>query len=151
MELLEERRYSVLAEPEWNELLRMSGVSPAYLRQILRKTGLPMSVLVEGVRQTDLGELERTLLALESEYRASERPGRQACRAAVIAARDRARFVARNPKTPESKRNLKQEMILWMQVWLENPGAFPNWVTLRKRVLGCAPKPPAIEFQSTRR
>jgi hypothetical protein len=141
MELLEERQYSLLADQEWKELLRESGVSPGYLREILRDTGIPMSVLVEGVRQSDLNELERTLLALESEYQIADRVRKQECRAEVIVARDRSRFIARNPKTPEAKKDLKREMILWMQTWLENPGAFPKWVALRKRLLNRAQTP----------
>ncbi len=113
-------------------------MSASYLRQILRETSIPMSALVEGVRQGDLVELERTLLALEAEYRASDREGKQACRAEVIAAKNRAHFVARKVKTPEAKKATKEEMILWMLTWLENPGAFPQWVSLRKRVLGRA-------------
>ena len=34
-----------------------------------------------------------------------------------------------------SVRQLKEEMIGWMLVWLEDPGSFPTWVTLWKRKL----------------
>ena len=55
-ELLHDRRYSILAEQQWKELLRETGVSASYLRQ----------------------------------------------------------------------------------TWLENPGAFPKWVSIRKRVISRA-------------
>jgi hypothetical protein len=48
----------------------------------------------------------------------------------VITAKDHARLAMR--KTNEEKRALKEEMILWMLTWLENPGVFPIWVALRK-------------------
>jgi hypothetical protein len=51
----------------------------------------------------------------------------------VIAAKDRARFIARNPKTPPDKQAQKNEMAQWMLVWLENPAVFPAWVEIRKR------------------
>jgi hypothetical protein len=54
---------------------------------------------------------------------------RRAIRPLVITARDHARLAARrNQASP-----LKQEMILWMNTWLENPEAFSLWVALRKQ------------------
>jgi hypothetical protein len=51
----------------------------------------------------------------------------------VIAAKDRARFVARHPRTAPEKREQKEEMTQWMLVWLENPEVFPAWAEARKR------------------
>jgi hypothetical protein len=51
----------------------------------------------------------------------------------VIAAKDRARFVTRNPKSSPDKKAQKDEMAQWMLVWLENPEVFPGWVEIRKR------------------
>jgi len=48
------------------------------------------------------------------------------CRRQVIAAKDRAKFLARHK--PE-----KEEMAQWMLVWLENPEVFPAWVDARKK------------------
>jgi hypothetical protein len=48
----------------------------------------------------------------------------------VIAAKDHARFASRK----EEKRPEKEEMILWMLTWLENPPVFPEWVRLRRAV-----------------
>ena len=51
----------------------------------------------------------------------------------VIAAKDRARFLGRNPKASPEKKAQKDEMAQWMLVWLENPEVFPAWVEIRKR------------------
>jgi len=53
----------------------------------------------------------------------------------VIAAKDRARFLAGNPKTAPEKQAEKKEMAQWMLVWLENPEVFPAWVDARKRAM----------------
>lgn len=135
-ELLRQRSYRVIDESAWTELRRDAGLSESYLKKNLRELGAPMSVLVDGVRQSTLPELEETLLALESEYQAGDRDRKRACRRQVIQARDHARFVLRSPRTTEQKKAEKEEMVLWMQTWLENPGAFPQWVAIRKRVTG---------------
>jgi len=91
---------------------------------------------VEGVRQDSFEELERTLMAIDREYAqawaAGGRERARACRRLVILAKDHARWALRNPKTPPEKKAGKEEMILWMLTWLENPGAFATWLGLRK-------------------
>jgi hypothetical protein len=52
----------------------------------------------------------------------------------VIAAKDRARFTSRNPRCSPEKRAVKEEMVQWMLVWLENPAVFAAWVEARKRL-----------------
>ncbi len=52
----------------------------------------------------------------------------------MIAAKDRAKFLAGNARTAPEKRADKEEMAQWMLVWLENPEVFPSWVEARKRV-----------------
>jgi hypothetical protein len=78
--------------------------------------------LVEGVRQSSLEELERTLLALLACDRA-------AARRLVIEAKDHARLAQRRGAD-------KEEMIRWMLTWLETAEAFPVWLRLRKNQLG---------------
>ena len=99
------------------------------LRQILRACGKPLSPFVEGVRQSTFEELERTLIALGKEYESADARRRRSIRAVVITARDHARLAARRPESAPAK----NEMVLWMNTWLENPGAFPLWVDLRKK------------------
>ncbi|HWR52434.1 MAG TPA: hypothetical protein VN428_15085 [Bryobacteraceae bacterium] len=73
------------------------------------------------MRQSGFEELERTLAALVECDRA-------AARRLVIEAKDHARLALR--REPDAAR---EEMILWMLTWLENPEAFLIWVRLRKR------------------
>ncbi len=86
--------------------------------------------MVAGVRQDSLPDLERSLLDLYDEYARAHEAGDKAreriCRRLVIEAKDHARWALRRGH-PE-----KEEMILWMLTWLENPGIFPGWVDLRK-------------------
>jgi hypothetical protein len=67
---------------------------------------------------------------------AGDRARARYCRRQAIGAKDRARFLAANPRTGERKKALKIEMAQWMLVWLENPDVFPAWVEARKRALG---------------
>jgi hypothetical protein len=57
------------------------------------------------------------------------------CRRQVIGAKDRAKFLVKNPRTAPERKALKEEMVQWMLVWLENPEVFPAWVEARRRVL----------------
>jgi len=108
-----------------------AGVSRAYLRKVLIREGIPMAPLVEGVRQDSFPALERTLLALLDEYLASDPARRRLCRRCVITAKDHAKLALRRD-SPASAYH-RQEMILWMMTWLENPGIFPQWLALWKR------------------
>lgn len=108
--------------PQWTALhAALAPISDSYLRRLLRDSSVPLHPLIEGVRQENLHELERTLLALLGEERLP-------ARTLIIEAKQHARWAIK--KHPE-----KQEMILWMLTWLENPGIFPQWLTLRKETL----------------
>jgi len=48
----------------------------------------------------------------------------------VITSKEHARLATRNP----AKRAEKEEMILWLLTWLENPPLFAAWVRLRRSV-----------------
>ena len=112
----------VIGLPEWDVLRKaLAPISDGYLRRLLRASGIPLHPLVEGVRQEDFASLERTLLALLVE-------DRKTARTLVIEAKDHARWASK--KHPE-----KEEMILWMLTWLENPGIFPPWLEIRKGML----------------
>ncbi len=107
------------------------------MRELLRNTGLPFAQPYAGIRQKSLAELERTLREMLVVYaeaaRAGDRQRARYCRRQVIAAKDRARFIAKSSKTPPEKKAQKDEMVQWMLVWLENPEVFPAWVEIRKR------------------
>ncbi len=138
-EYVEQRRPAAIGEAEWRELAeRLKPVSEGYLRRLVRGCGLPMAPLVEGVRQESLPELERTLAALANEYldavEAGERARAKTIRRAVISAKDHARFAA--ARLEGEARAARDEMILWMLTWLENPGVFGEWVEMRKKLVG---------------
>jgi hypothetical protein len=79
-------------------------------------------------------DLEQSLTALTTLYQ-SDPAAHAPIRAAVIKAKDRARFAANNPRAAPEKRAIKQEMLQWMLVWLDDPAMFPTWVALRKNSL----------------
>jgi hypothetical protein len=137
-EYLAARQIPAIGEAEWRELLRaLAPISESYLRQLLRATGLPFAQPYAGIHQQSFTELERTLRGMLEVYtdamRAGDRERARYCRRQVIAAKDRARWIARAAKTSPEKKAEKEEMARWMLVWLENPGVFPSWVEIRKR------------------
>jgi hypothetical protein len=137
---VEVRRWVRISEADFAELLgALAPVSEAHLRRLLRETGIPLAPLVGGIRQDSFENLERTLVEMEREYAAAVASGdaarARACRRAVIAAKDHARFALRRPSLTEEQRAAKREMVLWLLTWLENPGVFAPWVELRKRNL----------------
>ena len=139
------REYLAAAQPPaiteavWKELLeRLAPVSESYLRDLLRDTGLPFEQPFAGVRQHTFEELEQSLREIGQVYAeavaAGNRERARYCRRQVIAAKDRAKFAARNLRTAPEKKARKEEMAQWMLVWLDNPEVFPAWVEARKRV-----------------
>lgn len=140
-EYLASERPQAITQAVWLELLRrFAPVSESYLRDLLRDTGLPFEQPYAGVRQHTFEELEQSLRALLESYRTAtaegDRDRARACRRQVLAAKDRAKFLASNPRTGETKRAEKSEMAEWMLVWLENPEVFPAWVEARKKAWG---------------
>jgi hypothetical protein len=137
---LAERPPGLLTEAEFRLLgERLAPVSEAYLRNLVRSSGLLLDPVVEGVRQDSLAALERTLLALAHEYRRAIDAGDQGraarCRRAVLTGKEHARLAARRGANPERQAQ-KKEMASWMLVWLENPSIFPTWMALRKKAGG---------------
>ena len=112
---------------------RFPDLSPNVLRTLLRSSGLSLAPRVEGVRQDSFADLERTLLALASDYSAGDAICQRQIRQQVISARQHAAWAARNPKVAAPRREMKTEMTLWLRTWLENPAVFDVWVQLRKR------------------
>jgi hypothetical protein len=129
---------AAITEAIWRHLLQtLAPVSESYLRDLLRATGLPFDQPYAGIRQHTFEELERSLLDVLRVYRealsAGQRDRARYCRRQVIAAKDRAKWMAVNPRTTTEKRTQKGEMAQWMLVWLENPEVFPAWVDARKK------------------
>jgi len=127
-----------ITEAVWLDLLaRLAPVSESYLRDLLRATGLPFAQPYAGVRQHTFEELEQSLRELGAAYAAAlaagDRERARYCRRQVIAAKDRAKFLAASSRQPDDKRAQKRQMADWMLVWLEYPGLFPAWVEARKK------------------
>ena len=137
-EWLERTRPEQIGEAE-REILRglLAPISDNYLRHLLRDSGVPLAPIVEGVRQESFGALESSLLALLAEYESGDAARRAQVRKLVITAKDHARLAARNEAKRDEKResSSKEEMLLWMLTWLENPPLFPAWIRLRRAAL----------------
>jgi hypothetical protein len=132
-EYLERERPAAITEEVWTALrMQLAPVSESYLRDLLRATGLPFDQPWAGIRQHTLEELEQSLLGMLEVYRQANHSGDREraryCRRQVIAAKDRAKFLA-------GTRPDKEEMAQWMLVWLENPEVFPAWADARKKQL----------------
>jgi hypothetical protein len=117
-------------------LTALAPISESYLRHLLADSGVPVEAPFGGVRQKTFQELEQSLIEMEEAYRraraAGDRQRTTLCRNAVIEAKDHARLSARSPNTGAETRSMKEEMVNWMLVWLDNPGVFPAWVKLRR-------------------
>ena len=135
-EFIERRGIERIDEDVWTELRAELGpVSESHLRRLVRESGLPLSPLIEGVRQDSFADLERTLRALAETYEQSDRTGRTQARTAVLQAKEHAVWAMRSPTLDSQKKLDREEMIEWMRIWLENPDVFPGWVELRKKLL----------------
>jgi hypothetical protein len=120
-------------ETVWQTLLqRLAPVSESYLRKLVRAAGLPMTPMVEGVVQDSFDHLAPTLAALEIEYEKSDAERRRAVRKLVITAKDHATFALKRMAPDDERREMKEEMLLWMRTWLENPFVFSTWLALRQ-------------------
>jgi len=129
---------AAITEAVWLDLLtKLAPVSESYLRELLRQTELPFEQPYAGIRQHTFEELEQSLREMLAVYLDATAEGNRDraryCRRQVIGAKDRARFLARDSRTPANKKARKEEMVDWMLVWLENPEVFPAWVEARKR------------------
>jgi hypothetical protein len=123
---LDQRGLVHIGEAEFEELRQaLAPISESYLRRLLRDTSVSLAAMVEGVRQSNLDELETSLLALLEEYEKGDLARRAAVRRLVVTAKDHARWAGR-------RGGGKEEMILWMVTWLENPPVFREWVRLRR-------------------
>lgn len=119
-----------IGEAEFRALRQeFAPISENWARKVVRDCGFPLAPMVEGVRQDTMEALDRTLLSLLGEYEQAEREGNRErtrqVRRLVILAKDHAKLAARTAG-PE-----KQEMVLRMLTWLENPGIFRQWLSLR--------------------
>lgn len=113
-------------------------VSDQTFRHALIESGYALDPLVEGVNQTTLEDLARTLLTLAATYETAAKADRVAIRAMAVESKRHARFAAANRRLDEARRKEKEEMLLWISTWIENPPLFAGWLKLRlaKRAAG---------------
>jgi hypothetical protein len=139
-----------------NELRRHLGpedrTSLGYIATILREAGYevrfedrysdpvmpePYATRLKGMLEFhDLASAEQSLLRIDAVYReyygAADRLGVAMVCALVKKGKLRARSLAANPRVNARKRQEKQEIANWFQVWLETPELFADWLALRK-------------------
>lgn len=121
VEWIERERPAVIGLEEFGRLKdSLAPITENYLRKLLRDSGVRLAPMVEGVRQSNLEALELSLLALLAEYESGDAAQQRAVRKLVITAKDHARWTH------------KEENLLWLTTWLENPPLFPAWAGLRK-------------------
>jgi hypothetical protein len=101
------------------------------LRHTLIDSGYPLDPLVEGVNQSTPTDLARTLLVLARQYESAAHAERGVIRAMVMRSKTHARFAAANRRLDEAKRREKQEALLWISTWVENPPLFAAWLNVR--------------------
>jgi hypothetical protein len=133
-EWLSRQAINVVSVVEWRALLADTGLTETALRRVLRDLKVPVEPPYCGVRQTTLEELEASLIELEQVYHQGSPELQRYCRRVVIEAKDHARLASRHPR----HRALKEEMVRWMLVWLENPEVFETWARLRRQQLTSA-------------
>jgi hypothetical protein len=131
---LEANTPATIGEEEFAALrTALAPVSEDYLRTLLRRSGVPLALTVEGVRQSSLEELEVSLTRFTEAYLNSDRPGQAVLRRLAVKAKDHARLAGLSKPASPEKQSEKTEMILWLTMWLENPPLFPEWVRIRRR------------------
>jgi hypothetical protein len=129
---IERERPAEIGEAELHAIATaLVPVSAGYLRRLLRETGVQLAPMVGGVRQDSFESLENSLLGLLDEYERGDAARRMQVRKLVIEAKDHARLAA--IRSRPARNPAKEEMILWMLTWLENPPLFREWLALRKR------------------
>src|ERR1051326_1830367 len=90
---LERQRPERIGEKEWAMLrLDLDPISGSYLRRLLRESGVPLGIFVEGVRQETFDALESSLLNLLNEYECGDASRCTSIRKLIIEAKDHARW-----------------------------------------------------------
>jgi hypothetical protein len=97
----------------------------------------PYASRLKGVLEFhDLASAEQSVLRFDAIYReyqgTSDQIGIRWVRALVKKGKQRAWGLALNRSVRVQKRQEKQEIANWFQVWLETPDLFADWLALRK-------------------
>ena len=79
-------------------------------------------------------ETLRKLGILCKQYQsAGDKKGVEYCRRIAMLGRRRAEIISRNKRVRLQKRLQKKEIADWFRIWLETPGLFKDWLSLRMR------------------
>lgn len=128
-----ERRLNHIGEAEFAELrVALAPISENYLRHLLRASGVTLDAMVEGIHQGSFDELQQSLEHLLAIYETGDANRKQAVRRLVITAKDHARMASHSKNATPEKLSEKEEMALWLLIWLENPSVFREWARLRR-------------------
>jgi hypothetical protein len=105
---------------------------PDVSASVIQQAGLPVDAPWCGVYQHTFEDLEKSLCEFSAVYEA--RPDlRKFARQQVIAAKDRAKFLAARGTLDAETRARKAAMAEWMLIWLGDPALFPGWLSALKR------------------
>jgi hypothetical protein len=124
--------------------------APEYIVDVLQNNGLRVawstSADTEGLYEEEFRDLlhfatfeeaEMCLVRLDELLHKFQTEGQRAAANRVLEVarlgRRRAEMIARNPRVDPHKRAEKQEILQWFRVWLETPGAFFDWLEVRKQ------------------
>jgi hypothetical protein len=123
------RGWTRIGESEWTELRR---ALPDVSASVIQQSGLHIDAPWCGVHQHTIGDLEASLREFSAIY--ESRPElRQFSRQQVIAAKDRAKFLAARSTIDAETRTRKAAMAEWMLIWLGDPALFPGWLSALRR------------------
>jgi hypothetical protein len=123
--------------------------SPDYIAGVLETAGIRVvwqtKADTEGLYEEEFHDLlhfatledaEMCIVRLDELFRKFKEDGEHAAAERVLEVarlgRRRAEMIARNHKVETEKRAEKEEIMQWFKVWLETPGAFFDWLEVRK-------------------
>jgi hypothetical protein len=123
------RGWTRIGESEWRKLRE---ALPDVSVNVIQQSGLSVDAPWCGVHQHTFEELEQSLREFSEIY--ESRPDlRYFSRQQVIAAKDRAKFLALRITPDAETRERKAAMAEWMLIWLGDPALFPAWLNALQR------------------
>lgn len=116
--------------------------SKAYILEVLLSTPVEVDPGIGGipadlrgkVRTGSLEQARQSLLAMSREYaQAPDKPRAADVRRAVLRSKQHTKLALAG-RMDGDKRKVKQEILEWLLVWLENPAVFESWLAVRESV-----------------
>jgi hypothetical protein len=123
------RGWTRIGESEWRELRE---ALPDVSVSVIQQAGIAVDAPWCGIHQHTFEELEQSLVEFSEIYEL--RPDlRSFTRQQVIAAKDRAKFLALRGTPDAETCERKAKMAEWMLIWLGDPALFPAWLSALRR------------------